>query len=81
MGILHQARGLYTSFGLPEFWYFGNPDVFKGSNGTKAKNATPFSDLLRTLNIKRSEMLLKWKAKWTQTKIAYLGSITASILG
>ena len=31
-----------------------DPDIFNGDNGTRAKNATPFGDLLRALNIETS---------------------------
>ena len=43
---------------LLAFWSFNtvcNPDLFKGDNGTRAKNPTPFGDLLRALNIEMSE--------------------------
>ena len=40
-----------------------DPDGFEGSDRTRPKNAMPFSDLLRTLNVKGSETLVKMESK------------------
>jgi len=65
-------------------WFFDTlrgPDVFEGSDSARAKIATPFGNLLRTLNSEMSETRLKNEVTLTRTKIACLGWMSASILG
>jgi hypothetical protein len=47
---------------LSYLWFFDTlrePDVFEGSDSARAKIATPFSNLLRTLNSEMSETRLR----------------------